>query len=365
MSRTPQAQTITLLDAMVANASTPGVQYGFATRDALVFEHVAGVANAGDAAGGNPVTADTTFNAYSIAKVLTSAAVLSLAGEGRISLDAPIAHAARMPELEGYGTVRETLLHCAGFPNPYPLRWVHDAAEHACFDEARFALSVLTQHARAVPARRGHGCAYSNVGYLALGEAIAEASGIRPAEFVNARMIESLRLAPAETLGFRIPDPNRHARGHVRRRRLLALLLPLLMGRRNIVDRVALQWHVLKLHYLNGVAYGGLMANARGLLRLGQAVLGRHGVWPQPVRDAMTAVVQGVRPARSLAWYAGGLDGTPWYAHAGGGLGYYAELRVYPQAGCVSAILLNRPGLRDVRLLDTIDMPLLEAHRVA
>jgi hypothetical protein len=45
----------------------------------------------------------------------------------------------------------------------------------------------------------------------------------------------------------------------------------------------------------------------------------------------------------------------PWFAHAGGGLGAYSELRVYPEAGAVSVLMTNGPGFSDARRLDELD----------
>lgn len=46
---------------------------------------------------------------------------------------------------------------------------------------------------------------------------------------------------------------------------------------------------------------------------------------------------------------------APYVAHAGGGGGYYAELRIYPALGRGSVALFNRTGVKDERLLDTLD----------
>jgi hypothetical protein len=55
------------------------------------------------------------------------------------------------------------------------------------------------------------------------------------------------------------------------------------------------------------------------------------------------------------AWFTGNLKGNPYVAHAGGGGGYYTELRLYPGLGVGSTIMLNRSGFSDERLLDMTD----------
>ena len=95
----------------------PGAQY-VVLRDGQVWlEHCHGFA---DVMLARPVTSATTFNAYSITKPFTATAVLALAHAGRLDLDAPVGVAAGVEGLDGYGSVRETLLHRAGFRNPNP-----------------------------------------------------------------------------------------------------------------------------------------------------------------------------------------------------------------------------------------------------
>lgn len=344
------------LDALCTGRSSAGLQYLALRGDEVLLEHCAGVA---DACTGRPVTPATTFNAYSITKPFTAAAVLALADAGSLDLDSPIDAAAGIDGLAAYGTVRDALLHRAGFPNPIPLRWFHAQERHAAFDEASFVRERLAALPR--PGRRaGASTAYSNIGYLALGRAIERATGLACARAIESLVLAPLALRAAESLRFSIADPDQHARGHLRRLSLLNLLLGLLVERRKIVDGSRNGWVRLGLHHVDGSAYGGLMANARGLARFGRAVLGTSPGLAAGVRDAMLRVVPGPGPRRSLAWFAGTLASREWFAHAGGGIGGYGELRVYPQLGAASVLLMNRPGLRDARLLDRLDRPWVE-----
>jgi CubicO group peptidase (beta-lactamase class C family) len=306
-----------------------------------------------DAARRRVVTPETTFNAYSIAKTLTAAAVVALADAGRLDLGAPIGAAAGIDGLEAYGTVRETLLHRAGFRNPNPLRWIHPAPSHDDFDEAAFMRARVEplRGARRRWARSG----YSNIGYLLLGLAVERAAGEPFVQAVHSWVIDPLRLAPDARLGFRIEQPERHAHGHLRRHGLLDLTLGLFADRSTLVQGGDARWVQLRLHQVDGSAYGGLVANARGLARFGQAVLGiGEGMRPE-LRRQLLDIVPGPGPCRSLGWFSGTLGRHRWFAHAGGGLGAYGELRLYPSLGAVSVLLTNGPGLTDARCLDDID----------
>lgn len=61
-----------------------------------------------------------------------------------------------------------------------------------------------------------------------------------------------------------------------------------------------------------------------------------------------------------LSWFKGDLKGMKYFAHAGGGGGYYCEIRIYPDLGIGSTIFFNRTGMSDQRFLDKIDRLYLE-----
>jgi len=300
-----------------------------------------------------PVTPDTTFNAYSITKTFTAATVLALAESGRLDLDAPIGAAAGVPGIEAYGSVRDTLLHRAGFRNPNPLRWFHPAEQHQSFDEAGFVRAQID--ALRGSKRRRARSGYSNVGYLLLGRAIERAWSGSFTGAVRSLVIDPLQVGDDEQLSFAIARPDRHARGHLRRYGLLNLMLGLLVDRSAIVEGGDRHWVRLRLHHVDGSAYGGLMANARGLARFGQAVLGSLPGLVPAVRQQLLTVVPGPGPQRSLGWFCGRTGRHQWFAHAGGGLGAYCELRVYPECAAVSVLMTNGPGLSDAHCLDELD----------
>jgi len=121
--------------ALVKRRGAAGAQYVVVRGDRTELEVCHGMA---DATLLRPATPETTFNAYSITKTFTASAVLALVESRRLDLGAPIGTAAGVRGLEAYGSVRDTLLHRAGFRNPNPLRWIHPAEQHHRFDEAGF-----------------------------------------------------------------------------------------------------------------------------------------------------------------------------------------------------------------------------------
>jgi len=56
-----------------------------------------------------------------------------------------------------------------------------------------------------------------------------------------------------------------------------------------------------------------------------------------------------------LSWFTGELNGVKYFTHAGGGGGFYCEIRIYPEINTGSVIMFNRTGMRDERFLDNVD----------
>lgn len=357
----PDAVAVEIRRRVAATArrrGAPGAQYRLVHGGRLLLEHCEGVA---DAVLKAPVTPATTFNLYSITKSVTAATVLALVRDGRLALDGSIGEAAGVDGLQAYGSVGDTLLHRAGFRNPNPLRWIHRAGSPAAFDEAGFVRTVVTPLAGS--RRRWSRSGYSNVGYLLLGLAIERATGLPYREAVRQHVLAPIAAGTDDGwLDFDDPDPARPAQPHMRRHGLLDALLGWLVDRDAVVRDRADPWLRLVAHRVDGSAYGGLLGDARGLARFGQAVLGDVPGLDPWVRDRLLAVVPGAGPRRSFGGFAGTTGASRWIGHAGGGLGYYGEYRVYPELRAVSVLLTNGPGLSDAGELGAIDAAWLPAH---
>lgn len=355
----PEQATRQALDALVDCGKTPGFQYVFASADELLLAHHGGLANPHAQV---QVGLDTTFNSYSVTKTLTAASVLKLVDRGLVDLDRPIAqYCDRWPE-SGTATVRQVLLHTAGFANPNPLAWVHLDREPLAFDRRRFVDDLLRVHSLPI-SKPGTRYAYSNIGYLLLGELIDRVSGQLYSQYVADHLIAPLCLDNGATLAFDIPKPAIHARGSLQRFGWFNAVLGFLIDRDRLVDSTAGRWVQLRNHHVNGDAYGGLIGNAHGLARYAQALLARGNLISPTSRDLLFTTQPAPGPARSLGWFAGRLDDEPWYAHAGGGAGYYSEIRVYPRIDRASVVMFNRTGIRDEHVLDRLDRYLVASKR--
>lgn len=329
------------LDRLIAQGETPGLQYMFVSADAVLFSYSAGIANPAE---GVPVSDRTTFNAYSVTKTFTAAAVLKLAEQGRLDLDQPIArYLDRFPYAQG-PTVRQTLAHTGGFPNPNPMAWVHLADEHAAFDNKHFVDTVLHANGK-LKSAPGKAYAYSNVGYLLLGEAIEKVSGRAYTAHVKQQLIQPLRLLKGETLAFTIEQPRPHPRGTVARWSLLNLVLGWFIDRERFVGSRSNRWVQLRNLHVNGAAYGGLIGNARGFSRYLQALLGRDDYLSAPSRALLFTPAMGPGGNELPRSVGVGLAFVPSHAVTTAGL---SEARKHELLGRVSAAFAGRDFIRDI-----------------
>jgi D-alanyl-D-alanine carboxypeptidase len=347
-----------ILHDEVVSRRTPGVQYRHFTWDSVLSLYDAGLA---DVARGEPVSPGTSFRGLSVTKTVTAVAVLQLVERGLIELDGSAsAHLPGFP----YGdriTVRHLLSHTAGIGNPLPLNWIHLEEEHEGFSSRDFFTGVFAsnQRLKSSPNARFR---YSNLGYVLLGQLVENVSGKPYEEYVAEHIFTPAGLGPGE-LGF-VLDRENPATGHHRRRTLSRLMLHFMIDDQKYMVSGGDGWEAFRPYYVNGAAYGGLVGTADGFMRYAQALMnpsgGLLGVESRELLFAENVLEDGRPSGMALSWFTGTLHGHEYRSHAGGGGGFYAELRVYPDLRRGSVLLFNRSGMSDVRFLDKVDRPILE-----
>lgn len=344
--------TDALIDGWIRKGSTPGVSYVHFDRQQPIHERYAGLA---DIATARAVVPATSYHGFSVTKTMTALAVLQLAQVGRLKLqDLVRDHLPGFPYAEDV-SVWHLLTHTAGLPNPLPLSWVHTAAEHASFDRDAFFAPILAKHAR-LRSTPGTRMAYSNLGYHLLGQVIEQISASRYEEVVRKAILEPAGIAPDEVC-FDLPADEVHATGYLRTPSFLSILLSLRAETRKHLGQRSGHWRAFDPILLNGAAYGGSLGTATGYRKYLQALLTDDLLLNNAWRTQFfTGSTLGGRPSgMALSWFTGSLKGHAYVAHAGGGAGYYSEIRLYPSLGRGSVVLFNRTGIRDERLLDKLD----------
>lgn len=339
---------------LIEQNKTPSVQYRIFDVKTNIHNFQYGFADIK-----NRIKADenTAYNAFSVTKTFTALAVLQLAEQKKIHIKEPVKK--YLPEFP-YSpeiTVLQLLTHAAGIPNRVPLGWIHLAEEHKTFDRDQFFRHIFSKNKKP-----GSGpnekYAYSNLGYVILGQVIEKVSGSPYEDYIRENIIEPLHLKPKE-LDFTIDEIAQHAKAYHKKYSISNLFLGLFLDRSKFVETTQGRWISFRENYVNGAAYGGLIGTSKAFARYLQELLKPNC---SLISDEFKKMLftenytnNGKATGMCLSWFKGELNGTRYFMHAGGGGGYYCELRIYPDLGIGSVLMFNRTGMRNERFLDKID----------
>jgi CubicO group peptidase (beta-lactamase class C family) len=198
----------------------------------------------------------------------------------------------------------------------------------------------------------GTRCAYSNLGFLLLGQIIERVSGEPFETHIQRHVLDPLG---CEASGFQ--PPAHAATGYQKRWSMMGIAASWLLERRFFGETIA-GYRALKPFAVDGNPYGGLAGPVGDLLRFARMILGEgqsergRVLKAQSVR-AMLAPSRGPGGqafAIGLGWHLGREDGHDFAYHLGGGGGFRSELRVYPQIGYAVAVLANETSFPTEKL---------------
>jgi len=172
-------------------SQTPGCAVGVSVDGAMALQRGYGMA---DLEHDVPITPETIFEAGSVSKQFTAAAVLLLEADGRLRLDEPITkYIPEVPTTTPPVTIRQMLQHTSGLRDWGSLAgisgWPRTTRVHT---HAHVLDSVSRQAAtNFIP---GTHWSYSNTGYNLAAVLVARVSGLSFAEFTRQRLFVPLGL---------------------------------------------------------------------------------------------------------------------------------------------------------------------------
>jgi len=266
-----------------------------------------------------PVTPETIFEVGSITKQFTAATILSLADEGKLSLDDRLTK--YVPDYPGYGsdvTVATLLSHTSGIKNYTTMdRWWETLAVEM---SPRDLIGVFEP----VPFdfRPGTRFSYSNSGYAVLGWIAEQVTGQPFGGILNERLFVPLGLSSTAFCDDRALIPNR-ARGY------------------EVVDGELR--HSAHLSMSQAYAAGGVCSNVDDLMRWtwqlarGQAI-GRDAYETMSTPATLT---DGSRIEYGYGMSVGYLEGHHRVSHVGGMLGFTSQLTHYDDDDVTIVVLTN------------------------
>ncbi|MGZ3838185.1 MAG: serine hydrolase domain-containing protein [Flavisolibacter sp.] len=344
-----------LLQKQVHHGKTPSVQYILFNTQHTLARFSFGLADIGN---NKKVEELTTYNAFSVTKTFTALAIMHLGEQKMLDIDERVI--SYLPEFPYPAeiTIRQLLQHRSGIPNPIPLKWVHLSLEKDLFNRDAFFKNIFNRNPKLIapPNAKYH---YSNLGYVVLGQLIEKVTRKRYENFLQEYLISVFGWNSNE-LGFEIPNPPLHAKGYQKRLSFGNLLLGLFIDKRKYLGPPEGGWVPFKPFYVNGPSYGGLIGTSGAFVKYLQKILNPEDQLLPPLykQQLFAESPTGDREHRGvcLSWFPGILQGHRYLTHAGGGGGYYCEIRMYPDEGLGSVIFFNRSGFSDERFLSKVDI---------
>lgn len=271
-----------------------------------------------------PVHVDTVFQSGSIGKPFTAMAVMLMAEEGKLQLDASIR--SLLPEAPAQWqriTLRHLLNHTSGIAEPkVDLRRDYTDAE---FLQAAFSTPLISE-----PGQRWR---YSSMGYLILGIVVSRGSGEFYGELLRKRVFEPLGMRTARIISERDIIPNRAA------------------GYELTDEGIKNQQWVAPNH--NRTADGTLYLSALDYAQWEGGLRSRAVLQPSSWREILqpAALADGTRTGYGFGWELTTTSGGQRiWSHGGGWQGFRTYFRRYDQDEVAFALMAN---------LDVVDTELM------
>jgi len=265
-----------------------------------------------------PIDRDTLFVLGSVSKTFTATALIRLAADGLVELDAPVRR--YLPEFVPADeraaariTVRQLLNHTAG------LDW-RLAADTGPGDDALAAYVAELAGSRLI-AEPGTRASYSQIGFNLLGRIIEKVTGT-----TFERAVGTLVFEPAGLTGT-VYDPAE------------AMLHRFAVGHNAAGDggpAVVRRWKDSRANNPGG----GAVSSAAELLRWARVHLDDESL---RIMQVPTVEVPGSSPADAfgLCWFLRDVDGVRVVGHGGSANGQFAELHLVPERGFAVVALSN------------------------
>jgi CubicO group peptidase (beta-lactamase class C family) len=313
----------TKVDAVFAkySASTPGCAVGVATGGAPALARGFGMA---DLERDVRISADTIFEAGSVSKQFTAAAVMLLAREGKLSLDDQVRkYVPELPDYESSLTIRHMLNHTSGLRDWGSVAAIGGSPRGSRAYTHAHVLDIVSRQ-KALNFPPGTRWSYTNTGFNLSAIIVERLSGQSFQAFTHDRLFQPVGMAHTSWRD----DYTR-----------------IVKGRAQAYEERDGAYHI-DMPFENVYGNGGLLTTVGDLLKWNQ-----HYDAPPPGDAAMIAEQQ--TPGRfndgrphgyGLGLFIGTYKGLHEVSHSGSTGGYSAFLTRFPEQHVSVAVLCNASG---------------------
>ena len=319
-AQSDDAVSLSQVDALFTawSDATPGCAVGVSENGRILLERAYGMA---DLEHGVPNRPDTIFEAGSISKQFTAAAVLLLAEDGKLSLDEPARK--YIPELPEYAapiTIRQMLHHTSGLRDWGNVAWIGGWPRGTRIYTHDHVLDILARQ-EALNFAPGTHWSYSNSGYNLAAILVSRVAGEPFAEFTRKRIFEPLGMTRTSW---------RDDFARIVRDRAIAYA--------KVGDRYASDMPFENIH-----GNGGLLTTVGDLLRWNENFTTRKVGGPEFVRvmQASGRLASGDETGYGLGLGVARYKGLQEFRHSGSTGSYRTFLSRFPEPQVSVAVLCN------------------------
>ncbi len=345
----------------IVGQSEPGVQYVIIDKESTVFDIALGKA---DVKNNVDLNAAHKLPAFSMTKTLTAIAILQLVEQNKIKLDDALSNYVVHPYSNKI-TIRHLLAHTSGIPNPIPLKWIHLAETHSNFNEEIELKKILKQH-MSLDFEPGEKYQYSNIGYWLLGMVVENASNERYSNYVTKNIFNIVGLTDNQ-MSFKVGTANTHTKGYLKKWSFMNMIACFLVNEK-VLGNNENGWRHINDIYLNGPAFGGAIGSANAFSQILQDLLSGDSLLLNKSSKKLLFSPQKLNSGdvseMTLGWHISNLGDTRYFYKEGGGVGFHSEMRIYPDVGLASVIMVNRTSFDSRKKLSSLDQFFINAKKL-
>ena len=340
------------LDLQLSNNQFPGIQYVVFDKDKILYEYSGGYAKV---AAKEKMTSNSVLNVFSTTKVVTAIAVLQLAQDQKLLLtDKVIKYIPTLPYKNV--TISQVLSQSSGIPNVLLGNfYVHWLSEHDSYNSDLSLNSALENNIGLV-FEPGEEIGYSNMGYAILGKVIENVSGLKYEEYITENIFNRLKLN-SEKINFNSQRQKNSALPYFRRYSLINNFM--IMFLKGSTTREEGVWKsITRPFYFDHPSHGGIVASASeyakifmSLMRVDNSVL----LSSDFIKKMFSKQISYKEKSMAVSWFMGEMNNVPYFYHQGSGIGYIAEVRIYPKEKFGSILLMNRSEYKALSILNILD----------
>ncbi len=319
-----------VLEEIIARWGIPGLAVGVVDGGEIIYARGFGVQSLETQM---PVTADTIFCVASVSKCFVATAIMQLAEQGILNLDAPLAQYLPYFRLDDERfrkiSIHQVLSHTSGMPDMDEYVY-DDFVDHPEVDEGAAERYVRGLSKLKMVAAPGERFSYSNIAYNVLGDLIARVSGQTFEDYIKKHILLPAGM-PDSTFFYPEVPRNRLAVPHVRAPEMI--VRPVYPYHRADAPASFLHTTLIDMcHWAITSLNGGTYQGQRILSPAGYELM-----WSPVAKRGYPPFYE----AAGLGWTIGHYEGVKTVSHGGGGFGWTDFLILLPEKNCAAVILCN------------------------